>query len=488
MAGKSPYETIFKTRHAELKAKDDNWKLVYNAYLGGTYFSEGGYLIKYPKESRLSFDTRKKRAVYFNQESPIVDMLSGLLYMNLPTREIPKDLSYIKSEVSKGKNLDEFMRAVAAHSLMFTCGVLVDGPIFNPEEVKTKKDAAERNLKPLASLYLPFRIRDFNINASDGELDWVLLDNSYTDHTDPLSNSKEITKYTLWTRNDFQNFTKEGLQGIPMAEAPVTHGLGMVPFRFVSWRDDNNDFISESICEDIAMISKLIYNNMSYMDEMLAAGTFKMLTYPSKDGSVPEQLTAGGVGALSIIPYDMASSTIPSFIGHSLTDIEPFIKAITFYMAEVLKKVGLSTDETKEFVKSGAAKKIDFQKMRALLQSGALVMGKTEEWICHTAAKWQGLPEQSVKVDYTSSFSNEDLQTEVTMLTELLVHPIKKLNDEVLKLIVKKLLGNYLEPEVIQDINKEIESTKNLVDASKNSSKVDLQKEALKIKNASQGA
>ena len=132
--------------------------------------------------------------------------------------------------------------------------------------------------------------------------------------------------------------------------------------------------------------------------------------------------------------------------------------------------------------------KIDFQKMRALLQSGALVMGKTEEWICQTAAKWQGLPEQSVKVDYTSSFSNEDLQTEVTMLTELLVHPIKKLNDEVLKLIVKKLLGNYLEPEVIQDINKEIESAKKLIDDGKNSSKVDLQKEAEKIKNASQGA
>lgn len=477
----TPLESIFKTRHPELKNKDDNWQLVYDAYLGGTYFSEAGYLIKYPKESNLSFQTRKKRAVYFNQLSPIVDMLSGLLFMNTPVREIPAELNYIKTDVAKGQRLDEFMRSVSAHSLMFTCGVLVDMPDFDPSVIKTKKDAVAKKIHPYANLYLPFRIRDFNINPGDGELDWVLLDNSYTDHSDPFSERKEIFNYTLWTRNDFTNFYKEGIKGVPRAGVTISHNLGFVPFRFVSWRDDNGDFVSESICEDIAMLSKLIYNNMSYMDEMLAAGTFKMLAYPSKTGEVPVELTSGGMGALSIVPYDMSSSTQPDFIGHSLTDIDPFIKAINFYMAEVLKKVGLSTDETKEFVKSGAAKKIDFQKMRALLISGALAMSKVEEWICFAASKWQGTSNLSYKMDYTSSFSNEDLQTEITLLTELLTFPYKKLKDEVSKLVVKKLLGNYLEPEVLQEINKEIESTPK-VDPSKSNSSIDLQKEAQKNK------
>ena len=455
MAG--PYEVLLTQRHPELKRKEENWKLIYNSYLGGTSFSEAGYLMKYPKESQKSFEIRKKRAVYFNQLSPVVDMLSGLLYLNEPTREIPKDFEYLTKNINGDKKINEFMRIVGAHSLMFTCGILVDMPNFDREQIKTMKDVKDSGIQPYATLYMPFRIRDFNI-AADGAVDWVLLDNSYREHSDPFKPGKDITKYTLWTRTYYQDFERADIRGEITTSGAVPHDLGEVPFRFVAWRDDNNDFISESVCEDIAMVSKLIYNNLSYMDEMLAAGTFKMLAYPTADGDIPESLKSGGVGALSIIPYPIDSSTQPAFIGHSLTEIDPFIKAIEFYMAEVLKKVGLSTDETKEFVKSGAAKKIDFQKMRALLISGALMMGKTEEWIFKTAAKWQGKTEPSVRCDYTASFSDEDLRTEVTMLTELLVLPIKKLRTEVSKLLVKKLLANNLEATTIDEINREIES------------------------------
>jgi len=452
------YSLIFKNRHPELKKKQEIWELIYNSYIGGTNFSEAGYLIKYPKESRKSFETRQKRAIYFNQVSPIVDLLSGLLFLQEPTRKTPKEFDYLINNISGDKKINEFMRNVNAHSLMFTCGVLMDMPSFDAGTIVTAKDAIEAQIHPYATLYLPFRIRDFNINVDDGALDWIVLDNSYYDHADPFQAGKEVTRYTLWTRTTYTVYERTGLTGNVMAGETKPHPVGYVPFRFVAWRDDNQDFISESICEDIAMVSKLIYNNMSYMDELLAAGTFKMLAYPTKDGDIPETLKSGGVGALGIIPYAQDSSTQPAFIGHSLTDIDPFIKAIEFYMSEVLKKVGLSTDETKEFVKSGAAKKIDFQKMRALLISGALMMGKLEEWIFKTAARWEGKPEPDYKCDYTSSFSDEDLVTEVTMLTGLLVHPVKKLRIEVSKLLVKKLLANNLEPSVIDEINKDIEA------------------------------
>ena len=481
----SPYQVIFDSRHPELKRKDENWKLIYNSYIGGVQFQEAGYLIKYPKESQKSFDTRKKRAVYFNQVSPIVDMLSGLLYLNEPTRDIPKDLNYLLENINGDKKINEFMRNVSAHAFMFTCGILIDNPAFDPEEVQTLKDKNDNNIRPFATLYLPFRIRDFNININDGELDWVILDNSYYDHTNPLQPGQEVTRYTLWTRTGYWNFEQRTAKGaiIPMSQGEIPHNVGYVPFRFISWRDDNNDFISETVCEDIAMVSKLIYNNLSYMDEMLASGTFKMLAYPSKDGDIPESLKAGGVGNLGIIPYDIEASNPPSFIGASLADIDPFIKAIEFYMAEVLKKVGLSTDETKEFVKSGAAKKIDFQKMRALLVTGALMMGKLEEWIFKTAAAWEGKKNLPVKVEYESEYSSEDLRTEVTMLTELLVHPVKSLRVNVLNLLVKKLLANNLQPEVIDQIKKDIEKsiTSDPMEG-KSTSTIDIKKEASKIR------
>jgi hypothetical protein len=481
------YDGLFASRHPELKSKDENWKLIYNSYIGGVAFKNANYLIKYPKESTSSFDARKKRAVYFNQVSPIVDMLSGLLFLNQPTRNIPPDMKYLMEDISGDKKINEFMHIVSAHTFMFTCGVLVDSPNYNQDEILTEKDRLDKNIHPYATLYLPFRIRDFNININDGELDWVLLDNSYTDHTDPFSESVEIVRYTLWTRTGHRDFERQGKQGEIQAstEEEIPHNIGYVPFRFASWRDDNNDFVSETVCEDIAMISKLVYNNLSYMDEMLAAGTFKMLAYPSKTGEVPTSLIAGGVGNLGILPYDMSSSTIPSFIGASLSDVDPFIKAIEFYMSEILKKVGLGTDETKEFVKSGAAKKIDFQKMRALLLSGALMMSKLEEWIFVTAAKWEGKDKIELKIEYTSAFSDEDLQTEVTMLTELLVHPVKKLRIGVLNLLAKKLLANNLSQEVLNEIYKDVETSVNSGQFDNmNKSKVDVQSVVDRIKSS----
>ena len=482
------FDSIFKNRHPELKKKADNWNLIYNSYIGGVAFKEAGYLIQYPKESNHSFKIRKTRAVYFNQVSPIVDMLSGLLFMNKPTRVTPKEQNYLLTDISGDKHIDEFMRIVAAHTFLFTCAILVDAPNYDIATAPTEKDRKEQNLHPYATLYLPFRIRDFNINPSDGELDWIVLDNSYYDHSDPFKNGETVTRYTLWTRTGHQDFERRGLDGIitSVTDKEIPHNIGYVPVRLASWRDDNNDFVSETICEDMAMVSKLIYNNLSYMDEMLAAGTFKMLAYPSKDGGIPDELKAGGVGNLGIIPYNIESSNPPSFIGASLGDIDPFIKAITFYMTEILKKVGLSTDEQKEFVKSGAAKKIDFQKMRALLISGALMMSKLEEWIFKTAALWEGRPITSdLKVEYTSAFSDEDLETEVTMLTSLLVLPIKSLQKNATKLIVKKVMGNYLEPDVLEEINKDIDANLNMgTMESKSSSKIDLKAEAKRIKDA----
>lgn len=451
-------ENIFNIRHSKLQEKESNWQLILDCYRGGTDFKNGGYLIKYPKESQNSFEKRKDRAVYFNQLSPIVDMLSGMLFVSTPSRTIPKDMNFLLESVSGEKKLDEFMRLVAAYSFMFTIGVLVDSPDFDPEIIKTKKDRKVNKINPYTVMYLPQKIRDFYASPADGKLEWVLLDDSYTEHLDPFVEAEEVIKYTLWTRKFRQTFEKRENEKEVLVSDEMEHPIGEVPFRFVAWRDDNNDFIAETVCEDIAMVSKLIYNNMSYMDEMLAGGTFKMLTYPSKDGGIPKNMSSGGVGALSVIPYDIESSNVPSFIGAELREIDPFIKALEFYMSEILKKVGLSTDETKKFVKSGMAKKIDLQKMKALLISGALMMGKTETWIFETAGKWENKKQaEDVKSEYAASFSDEDLETEVTMLMELLVHPIEKLQTEVLNLITKKLLADDLKPEVMAEIYADIE-------------------------------
>lgn len=457
----SPYEQIFSTRHPLLTEKDATpktsvWRLIYNSYVGGLTYRKGEYLSKYPKESQDSFQIRKERSVYFNQVSPIVDMLSGMLFTPKPIRnQVPKEMGYLTDRATKKKSMDTFMRLVAAYSLMFTCGILIDSPDFDADEVKTRADRQKKKINPFTTLYLPFEIRDFHL-GQDGELEWVLLDDSYYDHSDPLKSGVVIKRYRLWTREYYRDFTRNEDDKDIQAGPEVPHNIGEVPFRLVSWRDDDGDAIGETIFEDIAYISKLIYNSMSYMDEMLASGTFKMLTYPSEDGTLPSEITEGGLGPLGGIPYQKDSSHAPNFIGADLQNIDGFIKAINFYMAEVLKKIGASTDETKEFVKSGKAKKVDLEKMQALLISGSQVMSDTENWIYRIAAKWEGKI-INPKIKYTTDFSNEQLKEEIDLLTSLLIHPITTMRREILKVINKKLLANYIEADKLDEIESEID-------------------------------
>lgn len=449
----SKADIIFERRNPSIKAKEVIWQLIADSYNGGTDYANGNYLYQNAKESKTSFGVRKERAVYFNQTQPLADLLSGFLFMQLPERnDIGKQEYLLNAATSKKTSMDEFMKVTATHSLLYTCGVLVDSPEFDPEIVQTVKDRKDKGLNPYASLYFPFQIRDFYV-GKDGGLDWVLLDNTYYDNEDPFSVGVEVKKYRLWTRDSFQDFfsTTDGIT----SGALMSHPLGEVPFRFVNWKDDNSDMITESVFEDPAMISKLIYNKLSEMDEMIAAGSFRVLMYPSTDGTIPEDLILGGIGSLSAIPFNSSSSKAPFFDGAKLEDVEPILKAIEFYISEILKKIGLDTDETKDYVKSGLAKQIDFQKVKTLLVSGSMALENLELWIFQTAAKWEG-GESNAKVHYTTHYADEDIQVKVDLLSQLLLFPYKKLRSSVTNLIAKHLLTGELPQDELEEIYKEI--------------------------------
>lgn len=460
MSGLNKYTIIFTRRHPEITKKDDIWQLIYDSYYGGTNYKDGDYLYKHSKESENSYTIRKKRAVYFNQIQPLADLLAGFLFIQPPSRKNVDSAMWLLSDAtSQGKNLDEFMKTVATHSILFTCGVLVDSPSFDPEVIKTEKDRVIQGLSPYCTLYMPFNIRDFYFNPS-GVLEWVILDDSVYDNSDYLVEGVNRKIYKLWTREFFQEFEllAESTNGenIKIGDQ-IPHNLGEVPFRFINWKDDNSDFIAESVFEDPAMISRLIYNKLSEMDEMIASGSFRVLMYPTKDGKLPASLVAGGIGSLSAIPFDGNMGKSPFFDGAKLDDVAPFLKAMEFYISEILKKIGLDTDETKDYVKSGLAKKIDFQKVRTLLTSGSVALAELEKWIFSMASKWQGT-ESKAEIHYTTRYADEDIQVKADLLSQLLVHPFKKLRQSVTSLLVKLLLTGELPQEELDAIYQEIET------------------------------
>jgi len=442
---------IFSRRHAKIKSQLEVWKLERDAYIGGSKYKQGGYLHKFPLESQDRYNARAKRSVYFNHVQPIADMLAGFLFASSPGRKA-MGFEYLIEKASKKKSLDAFMQTAAVHSLLYPVGVLVDSPSFDPDVVKTQADRQALNLNPYCVMYRPENIRDFSTDG-EGQLIWVLLDNTYENNENPFSTAERVKTYRLWTREYYQDFTEQDDKIIAGEE--IAHPVGEVPFVFMNWRDIDEDNIAESIFEDIALLDQAIYNFISLLDEMITAGTFQVLFWPGDE--LPQDMIKSGVGALSVIPYNPADGGKPYYDGAKLSELAPFLSAIEMYLKEVFSKVGLDKDHDKISVQSGVAKGKEFEKAETILRMAAEQLENAEQRIFDFAGKWSDQSSEAVQITYNRAFQREDVDILLTRLYELLTMPFDSVKNLVQDEIIVKVLS-YLDSDKLNALLKEIEA------------------------------
>lgn len=446
-------QLILSRIHPAIVDKLSIWNLIYDSYVGGERYIRKSHLFRYVREPETEYKARLLRSVYFNHVQPIADTLAGLLYSKPVQRQI-KGFEYMLEKAHKHKGLDAFMMQVATYSMLYTCGVLVDSP-ENSEEYATLADRQSAEVNPYCCFYHPNKISDFYVD-DEGCLKWIILDNSYIDSCDPFQEAKKVQSKRLWTEEFYQDF--EGSGTATSVSEPVFHGLGKVPFIFVNWKDVNEDMIADSPFEDIALISRYIYNLLSYMDEMLASGTFKSLFYPVDGGDgIPADLK-NGIGNLVVVPYNGALSQKPFFDGHTLGDADTFIKVFDFYTKQILSKVGLDKDTEKAFAQSGIAKSLEYKKAESLLVLGAAQMEEVEKQIFELAALWEG-KEFTGNIVYDKSFYSDDIDSAATRLMNIYNElPYQSVKNTAAKKLVNKVLADATPEEKIAMLS-EIDGT-----------------------------
>jgi hypothetical protein len=454
-----PFAEMMMTRtHSRIAAKQKIWRLIQQSYAGGVEYLPSENLFRHPKEDREGFSERSRRAVYFNHVQPLVDIVSGFLYAQPPEREIPAALAGFASMTSRGKSLEEFVQSVAIHSLQYTVGVLVDMPAA-PEgiEIRTRADVAELGLQPFAVLYLPQQICDFATDEQ-GRLIWVLLDNTREVDEDPTAPRSSKVQRRLWTRTYWQDFEKVQAPGAKteyVAGEPQEHGFGEVPFRFVNWRDLNQDQIAETPVEDIALLDRKYYNAESLLDEMLYSGSFKMLAFEGTSADLPGDIEAHGVSGVTVLTHPQGTQP-PAFIGAGLEDVGAFLTALKHYEDQMLAKLGMDPDHDKKYVQSGVAKSLEFRKCESILEGGAKALEGLETWMLRAAATWLEI-EYDGRVQYSRGFQGDILDAELARLYKLLLLRSETRYRQIIeKLIVRKSLREE-SPEILKDLEREIE-------------------------------
>jgi len=455
---KNQIQILKERRHAGLADKSEIHKLIYDSYVGGDTYAKGGHLLRNIRENELVYKERCKRAVCWNFTQPIADMLSGFIYANKPEREIPKDAEYLIDKASKHRSFDSFVETVALHSLLYSCGVLVDSPQFDTNIVRTRADEIASKLNPYCVLYYPWQIRDFDLD-NDGVLNWVLLDNTYVDSSDPFQEPQTVNLYRLWTRTSFYDIEfDEDSDGGGIISDEQIHGLGVVPFTFVLSRDLDENNVPESIFEDIALTQRSIYNTMSVLDEIIQSSGFQVMIWPVKNAKeIPKKVRKSGAGALTVLPY-FAESGAPAFIGTNMSDVSAILQTIEMYVKSILQKVGFDKEAEQNYVQSGIAKNIEFQKTEAFLRLFATQMEEVEKSIIYHARLWRGNSKISIEdteITYYRKFQSEELENELKRLWELYTVDSVLLKETVLTNIIKKTLPN-LEGGDVKKIVKEV--------------------------------
>jgi hypothetical protein len=121
---------------------------------------------------------------------------------------------------------------------------------------------------------------------------------------------------------------------------------------------------------------------------------------------------------------------------------------------------GMEVEENKNLPQSGTAKELNFEKLKSILNNGAISLEKTERWIFDIVAKWKG-DSSEYEVNYKKDFLTKDIDAKIKQYMDLkLLPPYERLNKILDKMIVKLSLSGDVEPDEMEEIMSEIEKSK----------------------------
>lgn len=404
-----------------------------------------------------------------NHVQPLSDMLVGFLYASEPER-LNITLEYLMEKAGKNIDFKNFIRNTALNSLMYTCGVLVDSPQFNPADIPTQGARIESGKNPYCILYMPWQIRNF-YHDENGKLKWILLDNSIYDNSNPFEINYIKLSYRLWMPDYYQDYTTStsvnsatrygavygtgSTQNEFIAGPKITYDCGgEIPFIFCNWSDRLQTYFTDTIFDDIALHDQAIYNYMSLMDEMLSGGVFKYLFYP---GTFPKSATGLSFSNMAIIECP-PEGNMPQFAGPQLGDVDPFLQAINFYIIGIKRLLGIDTDQEKSYAQSGEAKKYDYTKVKSILNTGARSMEYIEREIFRYAGLWEG-KDEIISVEYRKDFLGDEEEGELARMFSIINLPYEKMKKMAAKRIATLNFSDTTTDKEMQEMLDDIDNT-----------------------------
>lgn len=435
---------VLKT-NSYLESKRELYELVETSYIGGLNYYSRKNLFRYFRESLQEYKSRLERSVNFNFVKEISDSLNGLLYINKPEKKIQKELESFYQNCFKDVTFEEILKSISLYSSLFLCGVLIYQDEIDSSKIITKAD--EKLLpEPKIKLFKYSDIVNFRFDENN-QLDWVILKESVQD----IIGLNALDDYEIYYYYDKEKiYTYKKIKGAFERIKEQKNNLEKIPFVFSSL--DFNVFpeLTDSYLEEIALLSRKVYNKLSEWDSKLSSTSFDILFYPTQDGeALPKELKEN-ILDISAISFNANYSQKPFFDSPKNSgngqEYEKFIDKI---INQIKISVGLDNETDKTFAQSGYAKSLEFIKTKSILTRQLSNIESIEKRIIEFVCEFKKIKNTS-EIKYNANFDSPEIQKELENLSIALnnFRDNKEISD-ILKLeMIKKLLPEKKESEL----------------------------------------
>ncbi|MGE9900501.1 hypothetical protein [Mitsuokella multacida] len=409
-----------------------NYSLLHDAYFGSGGFATGAYLTRHKRESEEDYRFRCENAYYLNYFAPIVNALVDPIFKRKPQRDYKSSVDdvlrdFLQDVDGGGTSIDTFMKRAAITAKVYGVSFIVVD-MAQDNNARNMAELRRNRAYPYLRILLPYEINGSNNYGIDqsGNL-------TYIEFREVSGISEGTVKY------QYCRYARDGWRktGDDLAAAQGSYNLGRVPvIPLFSRLLEQKTMLPNPDMMPIAAVAKAIYNNCSWLGEILRNQTFPLLTIPSLDA---KEMTIGNNNALG---YSPDSSHQPDFIAPPSDPASILQAQIASLIQEMYRMASLSFMQSSSSAEkvSGVARQWEFERTNQQLANFARSISKAEEAVMNVFARYL-----NTDIDYTVTYPDDfgitDVESELKQAQEVLDLGLT----DVLRIdVLKKVITAYL--------------------------------------------
>jgi len=394
------------------------------------------YLDRYPREDQEKFKRRLQIAHYPNYIQPLTDLkISFMMRKGLMIDDRPDPLYEWREDVDgRGTTWDEMLPGIVLRTATLGWSpVVIDMPPapINPDgtpALMTRATADALGLRPTAVPLFPANLTDYQLD-DNGDFVWAKIRTDYRYQENPFDDPKEITRYTVWYRDRYEQYEVVTAAGnkAATATAQAPHSFGAVPVAIMQHKPMIDDPIKGiPMHGQESTEARRLFNLHSELDEHMRSQVFAVLVLAMGIDEAKRQVTIGTDNAVLLDPMAQREhyfmSPPPTVAAAYETRIESSIQEI-YRQA----RVEFTRPQASRQATSGIARKFEFAQTDRALGIFAKQVARFEEHVDFLVGTGLGVTEDQLveqRITAPESFDVEDLQTDlqlaidaITMLT-----------------------------------------------------------------------